>query len=511
MRKIREAFRLKFEFKHSNATIARTLGIGETTVEEYLGRARRNHVPWPLPEDMDDQQLEHALYPPRESSWEEFLTPDFERIHRELQRKGVTLRLLWEEYTDSAADSPYTIYGYSAFCKLFKEWKATDQTWMIQTHKAGENTFIDYAGLKVPVFNLATGQKEFDAEIFVSALGASSYTFCLATRSQKLEDWIEAHKKMCQFYGGVTECWVPDNLKSGVTKADRYEPEINQTYLDLSHHYGVSVIPARARRPQDKSRVEGAVYLVETHILAPLRDRKFFSLEELNAALQELLAEVNRQPFQKMPGSSRYSQYLELEQPLLKPLPEFPWELFHWGTATVGSHYHVMVEGKAYSVPYGFVGKRIDFRHNERTVEFFYHGKPIAAHALGQNAIVTNPHHCPEKHRHQAEISPETIRESALQIGKETLEWVESALSDSSLHIKQRINSALCVVRLSKKYPHGRLNAACARGLYYRNFKARGIRDILTRELDKQPLPELPASIILPQNHTNVRGSIYYA
>jgi len=448
------------------------------------------------------------LYPPKEASGEGYLMPDFERIHRELQRKGVTLRLLWEEYTDSAA--PHTPYGYSNFCTLFKSWKATDQTWMIQTHKAGENTFIDYAGHKVPIFDLTTGQKEFEAEIFVSALGASGYTFCLATRSQKEGDWIEAHKKMCQFYGGVTECWVPDNLKSGVTKADRYEPTVNRTYLDLSHYYGVSVTPARVRKPQDKSRVEGAVYLVETHILAPLRDRKFFSLEELNTALEELLSRVNRKPFQKMPGSSRYSQYLELEQPLLKPLPEAPYELFHWGAAVVGSQYHVVVEGKAYSVPYSFVGKRVEFRHNERTVEFFYRGKTIAIHALSKSTIVTNPHHCPDKHREQANISPEAIMESALQIGKETLDWVENVLSDLSLHTKQRINTALCVVRMSKKYSRERLNAACARGLYYRNFKARGIKDILVRELDKQPLPALLPSI-LPQNHNNVRGSIYYA
>lgn len=511
MRKIREAFRLKFEFKHSNVTIARTLGIGETTVEEYLTRARRNHVIWPLPDDMDDQQLENALYPPKERSEEGYLKPDFEQIHRELQRKGVTLRLLWEEYTDSAADSSRITYGYSAFCNLFKEWKVSDQTWMIQTHKAGENTFIDYAGHTVPVFNLTTGQQEFEAEIFVSALGASSYTFCWATRSQKQEDWIEAHKKMCQFYQGVTECWVPDNLKSGVTKADRYEPILNQTYLDLSHHYGVSIIPARVRKPQDKSRAEGAVYLVETHILAPLRDRKFFSLEELNTALQELLAKVNRNPFQKMPGASRYSQYLELELPLLKPLPEFPYELFQWGTAVVGAHYHLMVQNKAYSVPYGYVGKRVEFRYNERTVEFFHRGKAIATHALGQNAITTNPHHYPEKHRHQADISPEAIRTSASQIGKEALEWVESVLNDSSLHMRQRINSALCVVRLPKKYPPARINAACARGVHYKNFRAKGIKDILTRELDKQPLPLPSPSIILPQNHRNVRGSIYYA
>lgn len=511
MRKIREAFRLKFEFKHSNAAIARALSIGETTVEEYLARAKRRNISWPLPEDMDNAQLELTLYPAKDNSKEGYLKPEFEFIDKELKRKGVTLRLLWEEYFDRASCSSYYGYGYSTFCSLYKEWKACSDVWMMQSHKGGENTFIDYAGLEFPIFDPATGKEAFSANIFVSALGASNYIFCLATKSQCKEDWIEAHIKMSQFYEGVTECWVPDNLKSGVTKADRYEPVVNQTYLECAHHYGVAVVPARSRKPKDKSLVEGAVYMVETHILAALRDRKFFSLEELNTAMQELLVLANHKPFQKTPGSSRYSLYLECEKPHLKPLPDTRYELFCWGKKSVGANYHILVEHSQYSVPYTLVKKTVEFRYNERTVEVFYMGKAVAIHAKAheQDSIVTNPHHRPEKHQEQAQILPETIKKTAEQVGAPTLQWVEGVLADLSLHPKQRINIALCVVRLTKKYPIERLNAACARGVRYGIYRARGIKDILAKGLDKKPLP-LVNTVILPQQHSNIRGSVYY-
>lgn len=507
MRKIREVFRLKFDLKLSNSKIAAAVGIGETTVEVYLCRAKRKGMTWPLPSDMDDEQLEKTLYPHTEEPLEGYVLPNFEHIHKQLTIRGVTLQLLWEEYTAHQVG-----YAYSQFCKLYRRWKKGGETWMLQTHKAGVNTFIDYAGDTIPIFDSKTGLHAFDAQIFVSALGASSYLFAEATESQAGRDWIGSHKRMNVFYDGVTECWVPDNLKTGVTHADRYEPEINRTYLDLAQHCGTSIVPARVRRPQDKSKAEGAVYLVETQILPRLRDRKFFSLEELNTAIREPLIQVNKKPFQKMPGSSRYSLYLELDKPALRPLPETPFELFHWGSMTVNPSYHIMIDQVPYSVPYAFVNKTIDFRYNERTVELFFKGKLIAMHlrSFERSIAVTNNHHRPPQHQHQAACTPEEIKKQAQNIGEPTLIWIERVLEDSSLHIKARINRTLGVVRLIKQYPKERLNAACSRGLYYENFTRRGLLDMLERELDKQPLPKQETIQPLPQEHCNVRGALYY-
>jgi transposase len=508
MRKLREVFRLKFDLKLSNKKIALAVGIGETTVETYLARAKKVGVTWPLPSDMDDKQLEEALYPHEEKPLDGYALPNFGHIHKQLTIRGVTLQLLWEEYTDL-----HVGYSYSQFCKLYYRWKKGGETWMLQTHKAGVNTFIDYAGDTIPIYDSKTGLVAFDAQIFVSVLGASYYIFCEATRSQTGEDWIGSHKRMNEFYDGVTECWVPDNLKTGVTYSDRYEPEINRSYLDLAQHCGTSIVPARVRRPQDKSKAEGGVYFTETQILARLRDRKFFSLEELNVTLKELLLQVNHKPFQKMPGSSRYSLYLELDKPALKPLPETPFELFHWGSMTVNPSYHLTIEHVPYSVPYALVGKTVDFRYNERTVELFCKGKTIAIHPRSheRGVAVTNNQHRPPKHQYQAACTPDEIRKQAQNIGEPTTAWIERVLEDSSLHIKARINRTVGVVRLIKKYPKERLNAACARGVYYGNFTRRGLLDMLARELDKQPLPKEEPIKPLPQKHSNVRGALYYA
>jgi transposase len=507
MREIKEVLRLKFDLKLSNSKIALAVNISETTVERYLHRVKKHKIPWPLTTDVTNDQLEALLYPAIEEPSERYTMPDFQYIHKEFKKKGVTLQLLWEEYSSTLGG-----YSYSQFCNLYSLWRKCDETWMIQLHKAGVNTFIDYAGLTIPIFNPKTGDVAYNAQVFVSVLGASSYIFCEATKSQTIEDWIGSHKRMNIFFGGTTECWVPDNLRTGVTQADRYEPNINQTYLNLSQHYGVAIVPARVRRPQDKSKAESGVYLVETQILARLRNHKFFDLEEANKAIKELLDSVNKKPFQKMPGSSRYSLYLELEKPALQAIPEIPFELFHWGTHKINPGYHVIITEVPYSVPSTFVGKVVEYKYNERTVEFFCKGRSIATHTRSYEPgiPVTNNNHRPAKHQYQAECTPEEIQKQALGIGAPTLTWVEHVLENPSLHIKLRINIALGVVRLSKKYTNDRLNAACSRGLFYSNFTRKGIKDILERELDKQALPQKEIIKPLPQQHSNVRGFAYY-
>jgi transposase len=450
--------------------------------------------------------LELLLYPSAITALDPTL-PDFEYVHKELSKKGVTLQRLWEEYSENRLG-----YSYSRFCFLYHNWKSCETASMIQTHKAGENTFIDYSGLTIPIQDPCTGNELFSAQIFVASLGASSYTFCEATKSQKSEDWIASHQRMSAYFEGVTECWVPDNLKAGVTCADRYEPEINRTYLELSQHYETCIVPARARKPKDKSKAEGAVYLVETQVLAALRNRTFFSLEELNDAIKPLLKALNEKPFQKMPGSSRYSLYLELDKPALQSLPATPYELFHWGKLKVDPSYHIIIEEVPYSVPYRYIKKMIEFRYNDNVVEVFFKGKRIALHnkSLEKRVPVTEDQHRPRKHRYQAKCTTEEIRKQAQEIGITTLEWVDRVLEDSSIYPKQRINTTLGVVRLNKSYSKERLNAACARGLFYENFRARSIRDILKRDLDKEPLPKQETITALPQGHKNVRGPAYY-
>lgn len=512
MRKIREVLRLKFDTtRHSDEKIAKIVGIGETTVRQYLNRAKTAQLTWPLPEDLCDKKLEETLYPDDllERRSNEYDLPDFEHIHNELKKKGVTLALLWKEYWQSHCN----FYSYSQFCQLYKNWNSVRDTSMIQTHKAGECTFIDWAGLTIPIYNPQDGSIDFEAQIFVSALGASSYTFARAMKSQRVSDWCDAHKHMSEFYNGISEYWIPDNLKSGVTKSHRYEPNIQETYNDMSKHYKVAILPARVRRPQDKSKGESAVYLVENQALAPLRNQKFFSLQALNEALNGPLEQLNKKPFQNMPGSSRYSLYLEIEKPALSPLPATPYEVFYYGRETLNKEYHIFIEGVPYSVPYKLIGKSIESRHNERTVEFFYNSKQVAIHArrFKIGVPVTDSNHQPIKHRRHAEsIDPENIRDQALKIGESTLTWVTRVLEDPDVKERQRINTALGVVRLSKSYSFARLNAACARGLFYENFLFKGIEDILKRNLDSIALPNIEALKPLPQEHINVRGPNYY-
>jgi transposase len=239
MRKIKEILRLKFDLELSISKIALSTGLSIATVERYIFRAKASKISWPLPEDMTDEALEQVLYPQKKRPADGYPEPDFEHIHKELKRKGVTLFRLWEEYITGQKEG----YSYSQFCNVYKQWKNCDQTWMLQIHKAGEITFIDYSGLTIPIYDATNGLVAFNAQIFVSALGASSYIFCEATKNQQIADWIKSHCRMCQYYQGVTECWIPDNLKSAVTRADRYEPDINLSYLNAAQHYQVSIIP----------------------------------------------------------------------------------------------------------------------------------------------------------------------------------------------------------------------------------------------------------------------------
>lgn len=506
MRKVREALRLKYACGLSVSGIARSLSVARSTVSEYLRRAAFAGISWPLPPDLDDDDLERHLFPPPPSiPSSDRPLPNWADIHEELRRKGVTLMLLWQEYK---ALNP-TGYQYTRFCNLYREWSGRLDLPMRFAHKAGEKMFVDYCGLTMPLVNRETGELS-DTQIFVAVLGGSSYTFAEATGTQGLSDWIGSHVRALHYFGGVPEIVVPDNLRSGVSKSCRYEPDINPTYKDLAEHYGLAVIPARVRKPKDKAKAEAGVLLVERWVLAKLRHRTFFSLGELNEAIGELLEELNSRSFQKLPGSRR-SMFEKLERSALRPLPSVPFEYAEWKKCMVNIDYHVEVDGHYYSVPYRLVKQRVDIRFTLGTVEIFYRGKRQASHlrSRGKGRHSTTKEHMPKSHRRYLEWTPSRIVIWAENTGDSTAALV-AAIMERRTHPEQGFRSCLGIMRLGKDYGDERLESACERALSINALSYKSVKSILSRGLDRQPLPEKPQQQGLPINHHNIRGSGYY-
>lgn len=502
MRKITEVLRLKHEGQLSNRAIARAVGTGHSTVGDYLRRAKAAGLSWPLPPEMTNEELEAKLYPEPPPSHAARPLPDWQQVDRELRRKGMTLMLLWQEYKSTRPDG----YQYSRFCELFREWESKLDVVMRQRHVFGEKLFVDYAGQTVPVTDPDTGEVS-QAQIFVAAFGASNYTYCEATRTQTLPDWTRAHVRAFDYFGGVPQIVVCDNLRSGVVKTCRYEPELNPTYQDLATHYGVAVVPARRRKPRDKAKVEAAVQHVERRILAPLRSRTFFSLAELNAAIRGLLEELNERPFQKLEGSRR-SLFEEHEQPALRPLPEHPYVFATWHKRQVGPDYHVEADGHHYSVPHRYARDRVDVRLAETTVEVFRRGQRIASHVRRRSGgHTTLPEHMPPSHRYLAELTPERLLRQARRVGPQTEALIGRVL-DSSKHLEQKRRTCRGILRLEKAYGAQRLEAASRRALAIGTTSYKSLASILEHGLDSRPLAETEDTE--PIEHDNIRGAIYY-
>jgi transposase len=366
MRKIREVLRLKHEQGRSRAEIAASAGIGETTVSDYLARARGAGVTWTQASAMTDAEVESRLFHRvGQSEPPERVPIDFAWVHRELSRVGVTLQTLWVEYREGAATAaPLKPYEYSRFCDLYARWREKLAVSMRQVHRAGEKLFIDYSGKKLRIVDRTTGEVT-EVEVFVAVLGASNYTYAEATRTQKLADFVGSTVRAFEFLGCVPEIMVPDQLRSAVSGPDRYEPDINPTYLEMAQHYGVTVIPARPRKPKDKAKVEGGVLIVQRWIVAALRNRTFYSLAELNAAIRELVEKLNARPFKKLDGCRR-SAFETIDRPAMRPLPVRRYELAEWKHAKVNIDYCVTVDYRHYSVPYALVGEAVEIRATAR-------------------------------------------------------------------------------------------------------------------------------------------------
>jgi len=504
MRKIRDVLRLTFAEHFSRRQVSASLGIPFTTVCEYVDRSRQAGLSWPLPEHLDDSGLEALLFTKAAPPMGERALPDWNHVHLELRRPGVTLQLLNLEYLEQQPEG----YQYSQFCERYRRWQRHLDVVMRQEHRAGEKMFIDFAGQTVPIVDRATGVIT-EAELFVTVLGASNYLYAEAFPSQELPYWIAGHAHALSFYGGAARLWVCDNLKSGVTKAHRYEPLINRTYEEMAAHYGCAVLPARPRKPRDKAKIEAGVLIAERWVLARLRNRIFFSLGELNAAIRELVDHLNRKPFKKLPGS-RLSLFEEVERAALRPLPPTAYEFALWPSARVNIDYHLEVDRHYYSVPYRYVGELCDVRLTASTVEIFLHGRRIASHlrSYKRGGFTTEANHMPESHRRHLEWTPSRIVSWARQTGPATGELAEGILQ-SRPHPEQGYRSCLGIMRLGRRYGSERLEAACKRALTVRAFSYRSVESILKNGLDRHPLPD-QLRLRPHRPHENLRGPHYY-
>jgi transposase len=497
VRKIREVLRLKAE-AFSDRQIAVSIGSSRSTVQECLRRCREVGIAWPLPEDLDEAALHARLYR-REVPLSRTPQPDFAHLHRELSRRGVTRLLLWEEYKSAHPEG----WQYSVFCDQYRRWLARQERVLRQDHAPGDKLFVDYAGQSVPIIDPHTGECRA-AQIFVAVLGYSNLTYAEASWTQGAADWLGSHVRALSAFGGVPRAIVPDNLKSGVNKAHRYEPDLNPAYQDFAEHYGVAILPARVRRPRDKAKVETGVLIVERWILARLRNRQFFSLGELNGAIRELLEGLNVRAFKKIEGCRR-SRFEALERAALRPLAPRAYEFGQWKQAKVHPDYHIEVGRAYYSVPYALIGERVDVRLTAGGVEVFHRGQLVAAHAKAKarGERSTRRGHRPEGHVAIIDRSLERTLLRAEQIGVATTELIRTQ-AKRRLHPEETLRSAQGILRLARDFSPAQLERACERALALKAYSYRAVRTLMATPEPARPQPALDLG------HEHVRGPAYY-
>jgi transposase len=488
--------------------IARSCSISTGAVCGYLQRARVARLSWPLPGDLDDAALERLLFPSATNSPARGAPPpDFRHIHQELRKhRYLTLSLLWQEYKENHRDG----YQYSRFCQLYRKWGKKLDVVMRQHHRAGDKTFVDHAGPTIPVVDPESGEIR-EASIFVAVLGASSYTYAEATWTRDLYDWIGSHVRTFEFFGGASEAIVPDNWRTAVTKACWYEPDLNPTYRDLAAYYDTVILPARVRKAKDKAKVEAGVLLVERWILAALRHQTFVGLVALNRAIRELLERLNHRKFQKL-DATRAELFERLDRPVLKPLPTEPFIFGEWKKARVNIDHHIEVERHYYSVPFELVHELVEARIRSATVEIFHKNRRVAIHARSSvmGGFSTLLEHRPPKHRHYLEWTPERLIDWARKVGPSAAGVVGHILQ-SRRHPEQGYRACLGLMRLARRYPVERVEAACTRALTLNACSYRSIKSILEKGLDRQSIEDSRTSEAHRIMHANVRGATYYA
>lgn len=507
MRQIREILRCHFEHGLSRDAIARSVGIAKGSVTNVLTRFAASGLTWPLSPSLTNAALEQRLYPPVVGD-DPIPRPDMQAITQELCRPHVTLELLWREYRDQYPDG----MSRASFYRYCRENRPLEPT-MAMIHKAGDKLFIDYSGDGLAYVNRQTGEV-IRAELFVCCLGASGYCYADATLSQRAEDFVASHVRAFAYFGGVPAATVPDNLKSGVKRSDRYEPTIGPLYAKLAEHYGFVVLPARVRKPRDKALVENAVLNIQRYILGRLRNRTFFSLAEINTAIRELLDQFNDEPMKGYGGMSRRQRFGQIDQPALHPLPLESFRI----TAVqvdlrVARNYHILYDKHHYSVPFALVGQQVDVHQSGGIVEIYHHGEHVARHKKQPSnyGYSTVDEHMPPHHRFVKGWTPEYFIGKGSLIGPQTTAVIRQIIARYK-HPEQAYKSCLGVLNLAKQYSPERLEVAAARALHFKAPTYQTLKAILLQGLDRQPLTGAPApdQTSLPFTHDNVRGADYY-
>lgn len=504
MRKIREILRLRAQGR-SVREVARSLGISVGAVQKTASRAVATGLTWELAEAMDEPALEERLYGVAAKPGADRARPDPVYMHKELRRTGVTLELLHLEYLEAHP----TGLRHTAFCEVYRRWLAKVSVVMRQVHKGAEKCFVDYSGAKPAYFDPQTGQ-QIEVEVFVAVLGASNYTYAEATMTQQVPDFIGAHTRAFQYFGGVTEVVVPDQLKSAVVKSCRYEPGIQRSYAEMARHYGTAIVPARPHKPRDKAKVEVAVQIAQRWILGRLRNQSFFSLGELNQRIAELLEDLNLRPMKKLGGVTRRELYERYDRPALRALPSQAYEISVWREVTVNTDYHIEYEKHWYSAPYQLVKQTVWVRATVGTVELYHRGQRVASHPRDAQPYkhTTAIEHMPQAHQHQSK-GVDAVVAWGMAVGPMTAAMVERLLAANPVR-EQGWRSARGLQRVGEKHGPERMELACERALKLGARSYKVVANILSLKRENLPLPgEEPRNAIAIE-HENVRGSEYY-
>ncbi len=503
MRNVREILRQKLELKRTHRAVAKALGISNGAVGTLMVRWKASRLEWSAVKELGEDELEQRLFGPRLPSSTPRPLPDMQWLFRELKRPGVTLEVLHLEYLEKEP----TGYRYSRFCEYYNEWLAKQRLSMRQQHRAGEKLFIDYSGRRASVVDAVSGEVR-EAEVYVAVLGASSYVYAEATWTQQLADFVGSTVRALEYIGGVPGALVIDNLKAGVTKADRYEGDVNRTYEEMAQHYSTVVLPTRPYKPKDKAKVEVSVQVVQRWILARLRNRVFNSLGALNVAIAELLESVNSRVTRHL-KRSREQLFIEFDKPALKALPSGRYQVGYWKTVKPNIDYHVELFEHLYSVPYTLRNEMLDGRVTATTVEIFHRGHRIASHLRSYQAgHTTVAEHMPSSHRAHAEWTPSRFLHWAREVGPMT-EALVQAILEGRPHPEMGYRSCLGILRLSREYGAERLEKACARAVKVKARSYRHVATMLEKGLETTPLPT-DEGATQPLFHENLRGADYY-
>ena len=507
MLKIKEVLRYKYEAKLSARKISRALNISHTVVNDYIKRFEALSLEYKILMEMSDKEIVSKLFDVS-SKPSKYPIPDWSKIHQDLRSKIVTLELLHEEYRK---DYPDGHYGYTWFCNQYKAYAKKLSPSMRQIHKAGEKVFIDFSGVRQAIADPRTGEISY-AEIFVAVLGASGYPFVIAVPSQKKADFIHAHNAMFKAFGGVPELLVPDNLKSAVTRADRYEPDLNPDYEKLAVHYSTAIMPARGFKPKDKSLVENGVKLVQRWLLARLRHETFYSIVQLNSRINELMPLYRNKKMKRL-GVSRQELFDTIDKPALQLLSVNEYEYKEFKLLKVSIDYHIQLDHVLYSVPYQLIHKKVEVWFSSKMVSVYFEGKEVATHPrlYKRGAYSTQKVHMSSAHQKYLEWSPGRIMNWGLTIGKYTSKLLQTIM-ERKPHPEMGYRSCLGVMRTFEKHKEKgmseeQLDDIAAYALHTQKYRLKQIKALL--QTPNKEIEEETATALLG-NHENLRGSSYY-